>query len=62
VQLFEGNVMYVGFGVDQFGADMRSLTLTFLYAPNSTGTKQFVLKVKASPYRENYPFIVDVVE
>jgi hypothetical protein len=60
VQLFEGNVMYIGLGDDQFGVDMRSLKLNFLYTPNSKGTKQFTLKVKASPYRENYSFSVEV--
>jgi hypothetical protein len=62
VQLFEGNTKYVALGVSQFGADMRSLKLNFLYAPNSTGTKQFTLKVNAPPYRENYSFAVEVIE
>jgi hypothetical protein len=62
VRLFESDEMYIGLGTEQLGADNRGLTLNFLYAPNSPGTKQFVLKIKAPPYFKNYSFSVDVIE
>jgi hypothetical protein len=62
VQLYEESNMLVGLSIEQFGSDKRDLELNLLYNPNSTGTKNFEMRVRALPYRKSFFFTVEVVE
>ncbi len=62
VKLTENGILHVELGSEQFGFDKRELSLNFLYAPNSAGTKQFILKIFAPPFQKAYSFSVDVIQ
>jgi hypothetical protein len=62
IRLYEGEIMHIGLGVSEIGADIRSYNAYFIYNPNSTGTKSFEFQVMAAPYRKNHFFEVEVIE
>jgi hypothetical protein len=61
IRLYEGDIMHIGLGVSEIGADLRSYNAYFIYNPNSIGTKNFEFQVQAPPYIKSHYFEVTVI-
>jgi hypothetical protein len=61
IRLYEGDVMHIGLGTSEIGADLRSYQAWFIYNPNSLGVKSFEFQVQAPPYTKSCFFEVNVI-